>query len=96
MLKNHTVCSAALRAWKTWADFDDDDPTGRTIIGDLDASRAAFCKVGATPEEVLLAARLPKVRALLAEAARLMPGGAGARQIWKARAAAPLAEVAAE
>ena len=84
------------RQWTTWADFDDDgEPTGRTIIGDLDSSRAVFCTVGATPEEVLLAAWLPEVSALLAEAARLMPGGAAAREAWKARAAALLAEVAA-
>jgi hypothetical protein len=85
------------RPWTTWADFDDDcEPTGHTIIGDLDASRAVFCTVDATPGEVLLAARLPEVRALLAEAARLMPGGATARQMWKARAEVLLAEVAAE
>jgi hypothetical protein len=81
----------------TWADFDDDgEPTGYTIIGDLDASRAVFCTVGATPDEVLLAARLPEVRALLAEAARLMPTSTAARQMCKARAAALLSAVAAE
>jgi len=84
------------RPWTTWADFDDDgEPTGQTIIGDS-AGRAVFCTVDATPEEVLLAARLPEVRALLAEAARLMPGGTAARQMWKARAAALLSAVAAE
>lgn len=84
------------RQWTTWADFDDDgESTGQTIIGDLDASRAVFCTVGATPEEVLLVARLPEVRALLVEAVRLMPGGKVACEQWKLRMAELLAEVAA-
>ncbi len=83
------------RPWTTWADFDDDgEPTGHTIIGDLDADRAVFCTVGATPEEVVLTARLPEVRALLVEAARLMPTSTVARETWKARVAALLATVA--
>lgn len=35
-----------------------------------------------------MAARLPEMCALLAEAARLMPGGSAAREAWKARVAA--------
>jgi hypothetical protein len=74
--------------WVTWADFDDDgEPTDRTIIGDSEG-RAIFCTVEATPGEIALAARLPEMRALLAEAARLMPGGTAAREAWKARVAA--------
>jgi hypothetical protein len=95
MPANHAALKAALRAWETWADFDDEgEPTGYTIIGDLDADRAVFCSVGATPEEVLLVARLPEIHALLAEATRLMPGGMAAREAWKARVAALLATVA--
>jgi hypothetical protein len=77
------------RPWTTWADFDDDgEPTGYTIIGDLDADRAVFCAVEATPGEIALVVRLREMRELLAEAARLMPGGTVARETWKARAAA--------
>jgi hypothetical protein len=76
------------RPWTTWADFDDDgEPTDRTIIGDPHG-RAVFCTVEATPDEIALAARLPEMRALLAEAARLMPGGSTAREAWKARVVA--------
>jgi hypothetical protein len=83
------------RPWTTWADFDDDcEPTGHTIIGDLDASRAVFCTVDATPGEVLLAARLPEVRALLAEAARLMPGDSADQKRWRTRTASLLAAAA--
>lgn len=96
MPANHAVRNAAIRAWDTWADFDDEgEPNGRTIIGDA-ACRAVFCSLDATPCEIALAVRLPEVHALLAEAARLMPGGAAARQMWKAQAEALLAEVAAE
>ena len=84
------------RQWTIWADFDDEgDPTGHTIIGDL-AGRAVFCSVEATPGEIALAVRLPEVRTLLMEAARLMPGSAAAGQVWRERAAALLVEVAAE
>jgi hypothetical protein len=82
------------RPWTTWADFDDDgEPTDRTIIGDPDG-RAVFCSVEARPSEIALAVRLPEMHALLAEAARLMPGGTVARETWKARVAALLATVA--
>ncbi len=85
MSKNTT---SSQRPWNTWADFDDDgEPTDRTIIGDADG-RAVFCSVEATPGEIAFAARLPELRALLAEAARLMPGGSAAREAWKARVAA--------
>lgn len=67
--------------WTTWADFDDEgDPTGNTIIG-APAGRAVFCTVDATPAEIALAVRLPEVRTLLMEAARLMPGSAAAGQV---------------
>jgi hypothetical protein len=80
--------TSSQRPWTTWADFDDDgEPTDRTIIGDPDG-RAVFCTVEATPGEIALAARLPEMHALLAEAARLMPGGSTVREAWKARAAA--------
>jgi hypothetical protein len=81
-----TTCSQ--RPWAVWADFDDDgEPSDRTIIGDSDG-RAVFCTVEATPGYIALAARLPEMRELLAEAARLMPGGSAAREAWKARVAA--------
>jgi hypothetical protein len=80
--------ASSQRPWATWADFDDDgEPTDRTIIGDSDG-RAVFCSVQATPDEIALAARLPEMRALLAEAAQLMPGGSTARETWKVRVAA--------
>jgi hypothetical protein len=80
--------ASSQRPWTTWADFDDDgESTGRTIIGDPDG-RAVFCMVEATPGEIALAARLPELRALLAEAAQLMPGGTTARETWKVRVAA--------
>lgn len=83
------------RPWTTWSDFDDNgEPTDRTIIGDPDG-RAVFCSVDATSGEIALAAQLPEMRALLAEAARLMPGGSAARDAWKARVAA-LGEDASE
>lgn len=84
------------RPWTTWADFDDDgEPTRQMIIGD-GTGRAIFCATDATPGEIAVAARLPEIHALLAEAARLMPGGAAARETWKVRVEALLAEVAAE
>ncbi len=83
------------RPWTTWADFDDDgEPTGYTIIGDLDASRAVFCTVEATPGEIALGVRLHEMRELLAEAARLMPSGADEQKRWQARTAALLAAAA--
>ena len=80
--------TSSQRPWAIWADFDDDgEPTDRTIIGDSDG-RAVFCTVEATPGEIAEVARLPEMCALLAEAARLMPGGSAAREAWKARVAA--------
>ena len=94
MSANHAALKAALRAWETWADFDDDgEPTGHTIIGDP-TGRAVFCTVEATPGEIALAVHLREMRDLLAEAARLMPAGAAAQKRWQARTAALLAAVA--
>jgi hypothetical protein len=87
--------TSAQHPWVTWTDFDDEgEPTGYTIIGDLSADRAVFCTVEATPGEIALGVRLPEMRELLAEATRLMPGGAVVRETWKARVAALLTTVA--
>ncbi len=89
------MTSEAARPWTTWADFDDDgEPTGHTIIGDLDASRAVFCTVDATPGEFALAVRLREIWDLLDEAARLMPADSADQKCWRARTAALLAAAA--
>ena len=94
MPANQAARKAALRAWETWADFDDEgEPNGRTIIGDP-TGRAVFCTVDATPGEIALAVRLREMRDLLDEAARLMPTGAEEQKRWQARTAALLAAAA--
>ncbi len=89
------MTSEVVRPWTTWADFDDEgEATGYTIIGDLDADRAVFCTVEATPGEIALAVRLHEMRELLAEAARLMPVDSAVEKRWQARTAALLAAAA--